>query len=387
MRKIVNRKDKIIINYSQSKGGKQRSFNLVFPYINDTEIDVVLVAEESDSGEWNPLKAFIDKEETTADEEEAAKDLADLTWHIYSRKERKKLLPPVVNLWEEGNLIIAACLSEKYGEKFFTAKQQENLEKEVLNSDRLICWWPDPVIWESAKKLKESFNLLPFNEIAVPFYTFKEYFKRPDIQAEMQKYWDELEEISESPQEFAVIGKNIKVDEYAKYLRGLKTTLLFLKKNNIPFKLTLGNVDQAEEFFKKENLDPFQLDSWIIAAPIFEPMSDFLIEEQILTGPSSVITGKEEIKACLSFLSHFPYTAPVPDAIGAVVYAGDKHISSTVFWFNPATTIEIVNKTMEEALEELNKRGAEKIIMIEEMVPFETSWEGEGLLLQIPEGW
>ncbi|TCO54553.1 hypothetical protein EV203_1495, partial [Caldanaerobacter subterraneus] len=143
MRKIVNREDKIIINYSQSKGGKQCSFNLVFPYINDTEIDVALVAEQSDSGEWNPLKAIIDKEETTADEEEAAKDLADLTWHIYSRKERKKLLPPVVNLWEEGNLIIAACLSGKYGEKFFTAKQQENLEKEVLNSDRLICWWPD----------------------------------------------------------------------------------------------------------------------------------------------------------------------------------------------------------------------------------------------------
>jgi hypothetical protein len=90
MRKMVNRKDKIIINYSQSKGGKQRSFNLVFPYINDTEIDVVLVVEESDSEEWNPLKAIIDKEETTADEEEAAKDLADLTWHIYSRKERKK---------------------------------------------------------------------------------------------------------------------------------------------------------------------------------------------------------------------------------------------------------------------------------------------------------
>ncbi len=269
--------------------------------------------------------------------------------------------------------MIAACLSEKYGEKFFTAKQQENLEKEVLNSDRLICWWPDPLIWESAKKFKESFNSLPFNEIAVPFYTFKEYFKRPDIQAEMQKYWDELEEISESPQEFAVIGESIKADEYAKYLRGLKTTLLFLKKNNIPFKLTLGNVERAEEFFKKENLDPFQLDSWITAAPIFEPMSDFLIEEQVLTGPSSIITGKEEIKACLSFLSHFPYVAPVPDAVGAVVYAGDKHVSSTVFWFNPATTIEIVNKAMEAALEELNKRGVEKIVMIEEIVPFETS--------------
>jgi len=46
-----------------------------------------------------------------------------------------------------------------------------------------------------------------------------------------------------------------------------------------------------------------------------------------------------------------------------------------------------VNKAVEEALGELNKRGAEKIIMIEQIAPFETSWEDEGLLLQIPEDW
>lgn len=34
---------------------------------------------------------------------------------------------------------------------------------------------------------------------------------------------------------------------------------------------------------------------------------------------------------------------------------------------------------MEAALEEfLNKRGVEKIAMIEEMVPFAVSWEGRG---------
>jgi hypothetical protein len=54
---------------------------------------------------------------------------------------------------------------------------------------------------------------------------------------------------------------------------------------------------------------------------------------------------------------------------------------------NPVTTIEIMDKAMEAALEELNKRGVEKIIMIEEMVPFETSWEGEGLLLRIANDW
>jgi len=54
------------------------------------------------------------------------------------------------------------------------------------------------------------------------------------MQAEMQKYWDKMGKLSESLQKFAVIGKSIKADEHAKYLRSLKTTLFFLKKNTFP---------------------------------------------------------------------------------------------------------------------------------------------------------
>ena len=391
MGEVKIKNDKIIVNYCRSKSKKQRTFDLVLPYINDTEIVFTLVAEQRSSGSWKPVKAVINTEETTADEEEAANDLADLMWYIYPKKERGRKLPPIVDSWEKGDLIIAACLNERYKAKHLTAAQQEKLEwdkkSSVPDPDRLICWWPEPATWKSLKEIKKLFKTNAVKEMSVAFYTFSQYFKRPDIQKEMRKYWEELREITEDPEEFAAIGASIKTEEYARYLRRLKTTLLFFKKNDIPFNLTLGDVEQAEEFFKKERLNPLDQLSWAKAAYAFKPMPDFLVEEQILAGPCSIIGKKEKIKASLSFLSRLPGASPVPDAVGAAIYAGDKHISSTVFWFNPAATPETVDKTIEAVMQELVKRGVKEIVTIDEMLPFESFWEFEGLSLRVPDDW
>ncbi|ERM91311.1 MULTISPECIES: hypothetical protein [Caldanaerobacter] len=59
MAEIKDKEDKIIINYCRPKSRKQRTFNLVFPYLNDNEIALTLVVEQRSSGNWKPVRQLL----------------------------------------------------------------------------------------------------------------------------------------------------------------------------------------------------------------------------------------------------------------------------------------------------------------------------------------
>ncbi|SMB96135.1 SEC-C motif-containing protein [Thermanaeromonas toyohensis ToBE] len=392
MPRIRNKADKVIVDYCRPSGGERRSFALCLTHLNGYEAAFTLVAERRPSGAWKPLRAAVDVDETDADPDEVARDLADLRWYIFPARERGRVLPPVIAVWEEGDLVVAACLSDRYGGKRLPYAEQErwsgsDAEGEAPDPGRFLCWWPDPEAWDASKEAAEHLKLVPVKEIAVNFFPFGEWFKRADVIREMEEYRTELEEAEDDPELLAEVLADIRAEEYARYLRRVRTMLLYCRERNISAKVVVGDVRRAEAFFKEKGLDALEPPAWAAASAVFEPMPDFLIEELGFCGPLGVAASGQKLKAALSLISHLPGVAPAPDAVGAVVHAGTRHVASLVAWVNPLGGWEAVEGAVDALVEELSRRGVKEMTMIDGLLPFEACPCCGRLSLRVPDDW
>ena len=393
MPEVVLSEHSFAIRYRRPSGGAVRSFDLALRYLNGTELAFTLTVQRNARGEWKVLRAEIDPEETDADIEEAARDLAALQWRIFPTGERGRSLPPLVALWERDGLVLAACLPEKYGEKRLPLARQEEWFAEDPDEDppdpeRFLCWWPDPDAWGFTEKTFSFLRLTPAEEVAVSFFSFSEWFRRPDIAREMDEYLAELEDIENDPQTRAEVMAEIRAEEYAKYLRRFRTILLCYRKKGVRTKVVVGNVRRAEAYFAEKKLDPHDPSAWAAASCVFEPMPDFLLEEVKPCGPLGVVSAGQKLRAAVSAYSHWPETAPGIDLVAAAVFAGARHLSSLYVWLNPlAEWGRTAEKAVDALFAELCRRGVREVSLVDGVFPFEACPHCGGLSLRAPAAW
>lgn len=196
--KIAEHSDGLVVRYRRPRGGTRKDFDLCLHYLNGTEVGFVLTAEREKDGRWRVLQAAIDAGETEM-VAEAAQDFSFLRWYVFPKKERGRVLPPVVALWDVGGLSVAACLPPERGGKALPLAQQERWFSdkpggEPPDPDRLLCWWPDPEAWESSKEIAKTCKLLPLGSVDVSFFTFSQWKQRTDVKREFEELAEFLEE-------------------------------------------------------------------------------------------------------------------------------------------------------------------------------------------------
>jgi hypothetical protein len=311
-----------------------------------TEIDVAVKTKKN--GEKKVVELLLDKDLS----EEETDDIADLYWYVFPKKERGKKLPPVVDSWENDGFVLAACLSQKYGlkEKPF-AEQWAPFESDSVPPDpeRLLCWWPDPRAWDLMKQTKNLGRYYPLTGYAFPFYVFSEWFKRPDTQN---------------------VGFAERGAEYARYLRRLRTMLLFCKQKGLDAKLTVGNVKSAYHYFRKNGLNANNPDSWAAAANSFSEMPEVFVERRLPCGPAGVLDPKKETVATISYYSHMP-GMPVIDCVGASLYSGNTPLCDVLAWPNPLAGEEGFKKAAEALFGVFQEYAVGKVYTVDGVLPFE----------------
>lgn len=380
----------LVVRYRRPSGGATRSFDLVLQHLNGAAVAFTLTAERTRGG-WRVLQAAIDLGETDANPDDAARDLADVRWHVFPARERGRVLPPVVAFWQEGGLVLAACLPDRYeGKRLSLARQEEwfaeDPEGEPPDPGRLLCWWPDPAAWEAAKEGASYLKLVLAKGAAVNFFTFREWFERADVKQEMEECVAELEEMDGDPDLRSEILAEIKGEEYARYIRRLRTMLLCYRERGIPIEVMAGDVRRAEAYFAREGLDPRDPSAW--AACAFDVMPEFLLEEQSSCGPVGAVASGQKLRAAVSFYSHWPGVFPGVDATGVAVYAGATHLVSLVAWLNPLANWEIAAEKAADALfEELRRRNVRDICVVDGVFPFEVCPRCGGISLRVPDAW
>lgn len=347
----------------KQKSKKLQAYNLKLPYINDKQIAIKLTVNNK-----RPVKIEIDHFNTTVKRRLAEVLLSDLHFVVRNKNERDEITEPVVAEWIKGDKLIAACLDKKYKVKEAVPGEIEDpLEDiiEISDPDRLICWWPDPMAWE---EMDELLKTAPVEEITLPFFTFREFFKRPDIAADVKRFTKKISRVEKDPGKAEKKIRRYKSNKYSKYIHKLKTVIFFAKKNNVNVKITVGNVEEALEFFKKENMNALDIKSWAAAADIFQPMGKYMVEEEVI----NPILSLDDIKAVIYGLSHMPKIAPEPDAVRIITFADQKPVFSTVIWFNPAD-VEVAQKESSDIIiEEIERLGIKEVYFEENFLNFET---------------
>jgi len=149
---IATKDDRVVVEYQKGSGKKIRRFDLGLDYLGGSFLAFTLVAEEKANGAWRILRAEIDSDDTTADPDDAADDLADVRWHIFSSRERGRKLSPAVAFWEKENLVLAACLSDRYAAQKTPFAEQEKQLEDMPDPEKLLCCWPSRDAWQVARK-------------------------------------------------------------------------------------------------------------------------------------------------------------------------------------------------------------------------------------------
>lgn len=325
------------VQYQHYSGGRKQSFDLLMDYLQGTVVTFSLLVEQKHNGNWKVLSATIDEDETTADPEEALEDLAELRWHIFPDKERGRKIPPVVAVWETDRLVIAACLSDKYSRERFAAKKQEE-----PSAERRLCWWPDSAAWDMGKQVVSHMKQMALGGMEIQFYPFSKWAARPDVVQEVEELFSVISGDDDDPEPLQSPHAEMYADLYAQYLRRMRTMLLYLTQRKIAAKIVL-------EQTKNE-------------------MPDFVMEEISQTGPVGIVDGK--IIAVVSSHSHWPKGNTGIDMIGATIYTGTTHLTSLLFWPNPLVD-DSEEKATDALLQELTKRCVQKVIMADQILPFE----------------
>jgi hypothetical protein len=345
---------------------KFHTYHLELPYINNQKINIRLTVNQK---KQMPLKAEIDYSRTTVKPEKAEELLSDIHWVIKKRNEKEDIISPIITTWEQGDTLIAACLDKKYKVKKASIREQIDLTEddflEIPDNDRFICWWPDPEVWDD---LNEHLKILPITELTLPFFTFKEFHKRPDIKADTAEFIQKIKAEEKSAKKIEKEIKEYKSQRYAEYLHKLKTASLFGVKNNLDIKITLADVEEALKFFKKKNLDPLNSTSWAAAADIFPIMEKYAVEEEVIE-PIQSMSG---LTAVVYGISYMPKINPVPDAVRIITYAEKKPIFNTIIWFNPVDVETAREESSQIIMDELDRLGVEEIYFEESFLSFKT---------------
>ena len=147
--------EELTVQYQHYHGGERESIDLIMDYWQGTVVAITLLAVKKHNGNWTVLRATINEDETTAEPNEALESISELRWHVFPIKEHGRKMPPVVAMWEMGDLRVAACLSYKYSKERFAIRQQE----EAPSTERRLCWWPDSESWELAKQIASHLTL------------------------------------------------------------------------------------------------------------------------------------------------------------------------------------------------------------------------------------
>lgn len=386
MPEIAIKDDRVVVEYQKGSGKKIRRFNLGLDHLGDSFVAFTLIAEEKPSG-WRVLRAEIDLDDTTANSDDAAADLADVRWHIFPSRERGRKLTPVVTYWEKDGLVLAACLSDRYAVRKIPFAEQKRRFKGMPNPDDLLCWWPSRNAWQVAKESARHLSLFPVKDVAVSFYSLNEWIQRPDVRAEIGEYLADLEEMEDDPEIRASVLAEIAAEEYSRYVRRIRTMLLYYRKKGIPAKVVVGSVRRAEAYFAEKNLDPLDPSAWAAASHVFDAMPDFAIEELYSCGPVGVTASRQKLRAALSLISHWPGVVPGPDAVGAVICAGSVHMISLVAWLNPLAGPDAFEKAASALLDELSRRGVDQVTLADGILPFEVCPCCGKFALRVPDDW
>lgn len=397
---IAERGNALVVRYCRPEGGPRREFGLRLRYLNGTTVSFTLLAERKKSGAWGVFKAVIDLEETEMPEEAAA-DFALLRWHVFPRKERGRVLPPIAALWDAGDLVVAACLPPERGGKPAPLAVQERWfspawEEDSPDPERLLCWWPDPAAWKIARQVAEAFKIAPARAVDVAFFPFSQWRLRADVRTKTEEMRSLLQEAareaggdSEEDKELnrRILAKLV-AEEYAAYVRRVRTQLACLKKRGVPARVVLGDVSLAERLFAERGLDPGDPASWAQAAATLPEMPDFVLEEHGGRGPLGAVAGPAKVRAAVSFHSHWP-DSPCADMIAAGVFAGSRFLAGLMCWLNPLRSGDLaVTKGAVDALyEALLKRGVREIAAIDGVLPFEVCPDCGGLSFRMPDEW
>ncbi|SDF65176.1 hypothetical protein SAMN04244560_01023 [Thermoanaerobacter thermohydrosulfuricus] len=345
---------------------KFHTYHLELPYINNQRINIRLTVNQK---KQIPLKAEIDYSRTTVEPEKAEKLLSDIHWVIKKRNEKEDIISPIITTWEQEDTLIAACLDKKYKVKKASIREQIDLAEddilEVPDNDRFICWWPDPETW---KELEEYLKMAPITELTLPFFSFNEFHKRPDIEANTAAFIEKIQAKESSAKRIENKIKEYKSRRYAEYLHRLKTAALFGIKNNIDVKVTLASVEEALEFFKREKMDPLSNVSWTATTDIFPLMEKYAVEEEVIE-PIRSMSG---LTAVVYGISYMPKINPVPDAVRIITYAEKKPIFNTIIWFNPIDVETAREESSQIIMDELDRLGVEEIYFEESFLSFKT---------------
>jgi hypothetical protein len=263
MEDIADRSDCITVRYRRPRGGKRKDFYLVISYLNGTEVRFVLTAELGKAG-WRVLHAVIDNENDMA--EEAARDFASLHWHIFPQRCDGYVLPPVVAVWDVEGLTVAACVPPEWGGRSLPCARQRQWftpGDRLPDPARALCWWPSPAVWYRWRETGRYLCRKRFSAPAViPFFTFSQWVRRADVKRAFDEKREAMRQFEggRCGEEFRGLHDEIVAEDiaegYARYVRGVRTALAFLRKRGIPVRVVLGDAARAQEFFSENGCDP-----------------------------------------------------------------------------------------------------------------------------------
>lgn len=388
MPRLVLDNDQLIVQYREGSNKKTDHFNLLLDYFNGQAAFTLHVEERPRGGTPRVLRAEIDLAETTVNPETVAADLADVRWHIFPSEARRRKIPPIVAYWEKGGLLVAACLSDRYTtQRLSFAEQQEWFDRGVLPPESWLCRWPSRSAWQVAKSSIRHLNSFPAQNLVVSFFTLGEWMQRPEVRAKLLEHTSDLAELDDDPETCAEIMAEIAAEEYSRYVRDIRTLLLYYRTRGAPVKVVMGDSQRAKSHFAEKQLDPQDSVAWASAALVFDEMPDFWVETVSPYGPFGAVKPNQTLRAALSFINHWPGVSLEPDAIGAAVFAGTRHLYSVVAWLNPLAGPDALSRAADALVEKLTHAGVAEFAYIDGILPFELCVCCGRLSLRAPSDW
>ena len=364
---ITRYKNCVSVKFSEISDRKieKRSKDFFVPLTlpGGTETDVQIIARRRKDGTYAVAEILLDR---SLDERDVA-NIADLYWYIFPAEQRGRKLPPIVDSWIKGETIIAACLNQRYGGDREPWGYQLSRLSDGANPpglERVLCWWPDRQAWEIARGVVSQTKFVPNVGFAYPFYTFSQWFARPDVS----------------------VNHTDRATEYARYICKLRTILLYHKQRNHKVKVTLGNVDAAMQYFKENRLDPNDQTSWSNVVTEFGEMPEVFVERKYPCGPIGVVRSGTERVAVVNIISHLPGVAQSPDCVGVAVFDGNIKFCQIFIWCNPLFSESFHEKALDILFVECKELDVDKFVFNDSILPFEVCPECGKMVLREPGG-